>query len=481
MAAAEGESASSLTGGIAHVERGSPALQDDARRLDDACNWLSTAHPDHSIRQGLLPSQRTGLRAAAGFLATVAIMESVRLAEVATLCLSLLFATVILLRVAAAILALIDHPPVAAPRSNSGPLPIVTILIPLYREANMVKSLVQAIQNIDYPPHLLDVKLLLEADDPLTIAAVHRARLAAPFETLILPGRQPRTKPKALNFGLASARGEIVCVYDAEDRPSPHQLRQAVNRFEADAGHLAVVQAPLLTHNGAASWIAGQFQIEYAVHFRVWLPFLQRMGWPLPLGGTSNYFRRSMLVAAGGWDPWNVTEDADLGFRLARLGGRAAMIDAPTMEEGPSRISHWMGQRTRWMKGHIQTWLVLMRHPIRAAREIGLPGFIGLQLTFGASLITALAHLPLLALVVIGVALPAVSLENWHAALFGIGYGSVLAAVLATREVRLSFWRLITLPLYWPLMSIAMYLALVEMKTKPHAWAKTPHGVSGPS
>lgn len=456
-------------------------LKDDTQLLDDACHRLSRAHPNHSIRQGLRLSQRAGLFSVAGYVAAVALLQPVRFAEAAMLCLSALFATVILLRVAAVILAMIRPPLASAPHERTGPLPVVTILIPLYKEANMVDGLVQAIRNIDYPTHLLDVKLLLEADDSPTIAAVERARLSAPFEALVLPDCQPRTKPKALNVGLATARGEIVCIYDAEDRPSPQQMRQAVEQLEADTGRLAVVQAPLLTHNGGASWIAGQFQIEYAVHFRVWLPFIQRMGWPLPLGGTSNYFRRSLLVAAGGWDPWNVTEDADLGFRLARLGGRAVMIDAPTMEEGPSKISHWMGQRTRWMKGHIQTWLVLMRDPIRAAREMGLAGFIGLQLSFGASLVTAITHLPLLAFVAIGVVHPAVSLENWHAALFGIGYGSVLAATLATREVRLGFWRLLTLPLYWPLMSIAMYLAFLEMKIRPHAWAKTPHGVSGPS
>ncbi len=477
MTPAEGDVAPAR--GEAVIRNGSVwrAARDDAIQLDHACNGLARTQPAHSIRGGLYASQRNGLWGLIGALTVFAISSPPRLAESAALALSVLFAAVICLRLAAAILALTRKPPKVMPPGFDPPLPVVTVLLPLYREANMVKDLIAAVSRINYPRRLMDVKLLLEADDPETLAAVEQIDLPDCFDVLVLAPCAPRTKPKALNYGLAKARGDVVCIFDAEDRPGPEQIRDAVECFRTGGPGLAVVQAPLLTHNGGASWIAGQFQIEYAVHFRVWLPFVKRMGWPLPLGGTSNYFRRSALDAAGGWDPWNVTEDADLGFRLARLGGQSAMIDTPTMEEGPQRADHWMAQRTRWMKGHLQTWLVLMRDPIGAARQLGLPGFIGLQLTFGASLITALAHLPLLLLVVAGLAHPAVQLESWHAGLFGVGYGSVLAAVLATREVRFSFWRLITLPFYWPLTSIAMYLALWEMKTRPHAWAKTPHGV----
>lgn len=430
-----------------------------------------------SIRGGLTASQRCGFWGLAGALTTLAISSPPRLALVLTVLLSLLFASVIILRLASVILSIARArtPSTASPLSAAQP--IVTVLVPLYREANMVPGLINALNGINYPSDRLDIKLLLEADDPATGAAVDSCDLSAAFEVLVLPPCTPRTKPKALNFGLTRARGEIVCIFDAEDRPSPEQVTQAVAAFENDNNNLAVVQAPLLTHNGATSWIAGQFQLEYAVHFLVWLPFLERLGLPIPLGGTSNYFARDRLDRAGGWDPWNVTEDADLGYRLARLGGRAAMISAPTMEEGPSRFHHWLAQRTRWMKGHIQTWLVLMREPARLIRQLGFFRFLGLQLSFGVSLLAAMAHLPLLLLVAFSLAHPAISLEHWHAGLFGIGYASVLSAVLATREVRLSFWKLVSLPLYWPLTSIAMYLALWEMKTRPHKWAKTPHGV----
>lgn len=479
MTTPEGDAAS-FSGGDLDRRRARERLE-DAQRLDQACNGLARSHPEFSIRAGLAPSQRSGLWSLAGALIVTLIMAPATLAEAVTLGLSSLFAVVIFLRLAAAIAALTRVKPPIPPPEDFTPLPVVTVLIPLYKEANMVEGLLKTIREIDYPVQLLDVKFLLEADDPLTIAAVEGAKLPMYCDMVVLPPCQPRTKPKALNYGLSLARGEIVCIFDAEDRPAPQQVRAAVECFRSGPADLAVVQAPLLTHNGGASWIAGQFQIEYAIHFRVWLPFIQRMGWLLPLGGTSNYFRRSALDDAGGWDPWNVTEDADLGIRLARLDGHAAMIDAPTMEEGPSRIEHWVAQRTRWMKGHVQTWLVLMRDPFGAARQLGLFGFLGLQLTFGASLVTALAHLPLLILLCAGLVHPAIELQGWHGALFGVGYGSVLAAALATREARPSFWRLISLPLYWPLTSLAMYLALWEMRTKPHVWAKTPHGVSGPS
>ena len=194
------------------------------------------------------------------------------------------------------------------------------------------------------------------------------------------------------------------------------------------------MQAPLLIHNRSEGWLAGQFEVEYAIHFRVWLPFLAQLGLPLALGGTSNYFRTNSLVEAGGWDAWNVTEDADLGLRLARFGGAAAMISSPTWEEAPPRFGDWLTQRTRWMKGHVQTWLVLMRQPFAAAKGMGWMRFASVQLTLGGSLLASIMHAPLVAWLMLGLFTPMVQLEGWHAVLFGLGYGSVLAAALASRD-----------------------------------------------
>jgi len=202
----------------------------------------------------------------------------------------------------------------------------------------------------------------------------------------------------------------------------------------------------------------------------------------LALGGTSNYFRREALEAAGGWDAWNVTEDADIGLRLARLGYRAAMIEPPTDEEAPTRLGSWMNQRTRWMKGYLQTWLVLNRNPVKTARGMGLFNYLLTQLTLGGALLAAMAHGPLLAWILASAAALA-RVETWHVALFGLGYGSALAAALASGEWSRKPVTLLTLPLYWPLQSVAMVRALYEMKRKPHHWAKTPHrgrGVAAP-
>jgi cellulose synthase/poly-beta-1,6-N-acetylglucosamine synthase-like glycosyltransferase len=357
-------------------------------------------------------------------------------------------------------------------------LPAVTALVPIYHEgADIVAALIRALEALDYPHDKLDVKLLLEADDHETIDAVMQAGAPARFELIPVPPGNPRTKPKALNYGLAFARGDIVAVFDAEDRPSPGQVREAVAAFQSGPGNLAVVQAPLLVHNGEESWLARHFEIEYAILFRVWLPFLARLNLPLPLGGTSNYFRRDRLEGAGGWDSWNVTEDADLGLRLARFGGRAATISSPTWEEAPVRFRDWLAQRTRWTKGHLQTWLVLMREPLTAAREMGWINFASVQLTLGGSLLTSAMHMPIMLWLSLGLFTPLVSLEGWHAALFGVGYGSVVAATLAARLDRLPARTLLTLPLYWPLLSLAMLKALVQMNSRPHFWAKTPHGL----
>jgi cellulose synthase/poly-beta-1,6-N-acetylglucosamine synthase-like glycosyltransferase len=106
------------------------------------------------------------------------------------------------------------------------------------------------------------------------------------------------------------------------------------------------------------SWLARYFTAEYAGQFDVVLPKLAALGLPLPLGGSSNHFRTVTLREVGGWDPHNVTEDADLGMRLARFGYRSGVVASSTYEEAPADIGRWLGQRTRWFKG----WMRLSRN-----------------------------------------------------------------------------------------------------------------------
>jgi cellulose synthase/poly-beta-1,6-N-acetylglucosamine synthase-like glycosyltransferase len=359
--------------------------------------------------------------------------------------------------------------------------PTYTILCPLYREANVVGELAAALDRLDYPKHAMDVKLIVEEDDKETLGAAVAAAEARRMEVVIVPAAAPRTKPKALNAGLALARGEYVAVYDAEDRPHPLQLRAALTAFEDGGERLACVQATLAIDNAQASWIARQFAAEYAIQFHEMLPLLARLRLPLPLGGSSNHFRANVLRASGGWDPYNVTEDADIGYRLARNGYHCGVISPPTWEEAPVSFAAWLNQRTRWIKGHLQTWLVLMRNPLRSAHDMGLRAFASMQLVLAGGVLAALAHGPL-ALIVLAAALSPQNIlgpADFVLALSGYCVGVFTALTAAALSGNLSHVRAaLTMPLYWPLLTIAALRAMFELVVRPHHWAKTAHGVS---
>lgn len=459
---------------------GTDAERTFARRLAEAqafgaaSNGLPNQNPTLSARDGLSVWQRLfGWVAVTGYVTALFLATSTTIA-VTVAVLAGVFLLLIAIRLMAVAFALTPSRPARARAAAAGDLPVITLLIPLYREADVLPDLVGAISRLDYPADRLDVKLLIEADDAGTLQVAQAMQAHRRFDVIPVPPGAPRTKPKALNYGLHFARGDIVAIFDAEDRPARDQLRAAVDAFRTGHRQLAVVQAPLSIYNGRDGWLAAQFEIEYAIHFRVWLPFLARIGAPLALGGTSNYFRRDALIAAGGWDAWNVTEDADIGLRLSRLGYRAAMIAPQTEEEAPARLKPWLNQRTRWMKGYLQTWLVLNRAPFSAARGMGLPGYLLTQVTLGGSLLAAMAHGPLLIWTAASVVMLS-GIEAWHVVLFGLGYGSAVAAGLASGARHARPVSLLTLPLYWPLQSVAMARAFFEMKRRPHHWAKTPH------
>ncbi len=256
-------------------------------------------------------------------------------------------------------------------------LPVYTVAIALYREAAAVPGLIAALRNLNYPLEKLDIKLVIEPDDFETRRAIDRLQLGPPFEIIIAPDYGPRTKPKALNAALPFARGTFVAVFDAEDRPEPDQLRLALDAFAAGDERLACVQARLTIDNTADSWLTRLFTAEYAGLFDVFLPGLATWRLPLPLGGSSNHFRTSVLRQIGAWDPYNVTEDADLGMRLARFGYRTAVIPSTTYEEAPARFGPWLRQRTRWFKGWMQTWLRAHALAVHAGARAGAAGLRG--------------------------------------------------------------------------------------------------------
>jgi cellulose synthase/poly-beta-1,6-N-acetylglucosamine synthase-like glycosyltransferase len=251
-----------------------------------------------------------------------------------------------------------------------GELPVYTVLIPLRDEAHMVPMLRRAMSAIDYPPEKLDIKFVVEERSPRTIAAVKDVISDPRFRLVVVPEGPPRTKPKAVNYALPLARGAHLVIYDAEDVPQPGQLRLAASLFAADAS-LACLQAELVPDNADENALTALFAGEYAGLFGRLLPTLARLGLPIPLGGTSNHFRTDILRDLGGWDSYNVTEDADLGVRLRRRGLRAEPFASRTYEEAPTGLIAWMHQRTRWMKGWMQTYVVHSRDGVALKRDLG--------------------------------------------------------------------------------------------------------------
>ena len=229
-------------------------------------------------------------------------------------------------------------------------VPSYSILVPLYDEVAALPYLVAALSALDYPRSRLEILLVLEAHDRATREAAAALQLPAHFKFIVVPPGGPQTKPKALNYALELVRGDYVVVFDAEDRPEPGQLRAALAAFQVGHPDLACLQARLNIYNPRDSLLTRQFTLEYSALFDAVLPALERLSLPLPLGGTSNHFPTALLRQAGGWDPYNVTEDADLGIRLARLGFKTATLPSTTWEEAPDRLGNWFGQRSRWFR-----------------------------------------------------------------------------------------------------------------------------------
>jgi cellulose synthase/poly-beta-1,6-N-acetylglucosamine synthase-like glycosyltransferase len=373
---------------------------------------------------------------------------------------------------------------IAVPKGDA---PVFTVLVALYKEAAMVPGLLAALDRLVWPRHRLEIKLVCEADDEATLAAFRACRLPAHMEVVEVPPGQPRTKPKALSYALPMTGGDFVTLYDAEDEPHPMQLVEAWQRFRESGPDLAVVQAPLEISNRGDGMIARMFAFEYAGLFRGLLPWLSQRRLMLPLGGTSNHFRRAALDKVGGWDPFNVTEDADLGMRLARFGYRAETISCPTYEPAPKRLGVWLPQRTRWFKGWTQTWLVHMRSPVALARDLGFGSFLVAQVLFAGMLASVLLH-PLLlgtfVFLLVGL-VSAVPADGMDVVLLTVDTVNIACGYLSflllgwqtlTRTERRGFWKvvLLTLP-YWAMMSCAGWRALWQLWRQPHLWEKTPH------
>ena len=369
-------------------------------------------------------------------------------------------------------------------------LPRYTIVAALYKEARVAEKLAKALAALDYPHAKLDILIVLEEEDHETRSAFALLGLPPRFKIILAPKGQPRTKPRALNIAMPHVRGEYVAVYDAEDEPDLKQLREAAAKFWANGPDLACVQARLCVENASDSILSRLFAIEYAALFDVINPGYSALGLAFPLGGTSNHFRTQALRDIGGWDAWNVTEDADLGFRLCRNKYRIDTIDSSTTEEAPTHLNAWMGQRKRWLKGWMQTLIVHTRNPSTLFQEIGVRQSIGLLATLFGTVAGALAApaymIFLFKLMIFGVGSEMQNTMSTVILSFGIlvcaiGLFSMLwAAVLGlARRDRLDqiLW-IFTLPFYYILVSVAAWLALIELVRNPYFWFKTEHGLS---
>jgi len=465
----------------------------DARDIDVATNGLRRLRPDLSAGAPVWGWQKAALL----ILPLVAIVAVALAPEQAifalTAVLVLPFFCVVALRTAALWYAATNTPrreisPAYHDDARARDLPRYSVLVPIFDEADVVPDLIEALTAIDYPPEKLEILIILESIDRKTRAAMAKAVLPGHIKAIVVPDGHPRTKPRALNFALSRATGELVVVYDAEDVPEPDQLRKAAREL-ASHPDVACLQARLNVLNDRETWLTRQFAIEYTALFDCLLPTFERLGLPVPLGGTSNHFRRAALDGAGGWDPFNVTEDADLGIRLARQSQAVRVLASTTWEEAPGTFNSWLKQRTRWLKGWMQTYLVHMRNPAETARDLGWLRFLGLQVLMGGLILSTLVH-PWFYIVAIMEAVygPLRTLLNHHplsdlVTALGIvnlmlGYASGVAlgcvAVVGRGRAGLAVWALL-MPVYWLLISLAAYRALGQLVTAPYRWEKTQH------
>lgn len=444
-------------------------------RPADSCRSL----PLHGLRGPVI---------AAALLGLAALLVPAAVGTGAVVVAALVLAANALLRLVALGASRVRPPPAPDGETPLAParLPVISLLVPLFHEREVAAHLLARLAALDYPRDRLDLCLILEEEDDLTRAALREAALPAHAQVIEVPAGTIRTKPRALNFALDFARGSIIGVYDAEDRPDPHQLMQVARHFARAGPRVACLQGVLDYYNHRSNWIARCFTLEYASWFRVILPGLQRLGLAIPLGGTTLFLRRHAIEDVGGWDAHNVTEDADLGIRLARRGYRTEMLASTTGEEANARIWPWVRQRTRWLKGYALTWAVHMRNPPRLWHDLGPWRFFGVQVvllgTFCQFLLAPVA-ISLWLLPLFGRSpLPAsLSVALLMLFLFAEAVNAVAAGLGVIRAGKARLMAAIPLlHLYFPLASVAAWRALAQIFDNPFHWEKTAHGIFAP-
>jgi cellulose synthase/poly-beta-1,6-N-acetylglucosamine synthase-like glycosyltransferase len=470
------------------------ALAAELRRVNAAALTRAAAWQDEaglqrfSARTGSNRLQRRALLALVGTVLAGGLQAPLSTMAALALGLAPLFLGAVLLRLAAAM------EPAACDlwqlgwQIDDSRLPVYTVAVPLFRESATLDQLIGALAALDYPAAKLEILILVEEIDWSTRRALAARDLPPFMQVIVVPRGLPQTKPRALNIALAEARGALFAIFDAEDIPDPRQLRMAAARFLRSPPELVCLQAHLVIDNTEDGWLPGCFALEYAGLFDVLNPGLLHSGLPIMLGGTSNHFRTEALRQVGGWDAWNVTEDADIGFRLIRAGGHIADLPSRTLEEAPADPGVWLNQRRRWLKGYLQTAISHLQQPDRLLREAGAGNALTfLVLTLG-TLVATLGYPFFIAAM----------LARWHALLtpesaadvifsgFSLGLAAsglivmlLLPAIGAWRRGAIGLWRWLPwLPVYYLFTSLAAWLALHEYVHRRFAWNKTPHGLA---
>ncbi|MDX9868828.1 MAG: glycosyltransferase [Kiritimatiellia bacterium] len=469
--------------------------QDDAGKVDPLA--LSHARPEWSASQPMTPAQKRWLFAVAAGVAGAALVWPLRTAQGLIAACTALYVVVtlykfIVIRASLSPSAMLRFTPRDLTACGPREWPVFSVLVPMYKEPETVRQMVSSLEALDYPADRKDVQILLEADDAATCEAARALSLPEGFRLTIVPPSFPRTKPKACNVGLALARGEYLVIYDAEDLPERDQLKKAVLAFESSPDKVVCIQSRLNYYNPRQNTLTRWFTAEYSAWFDLQLPGLAALGAVIPLGGTSNHFRTAVLRELMGWDAYNVTEDCDLGVRLARAGYATRMLETTTWEEACSRPAFWIRQRTRWQKGYIQTWFVHMRRPLALLRELGPVNFLHYQLLIGGVTFSVLVNpvFWMMALVWF-VFRPDGVAQLFPGPVFAAGalclflgnfvflYVNLLGCCKRGQD-SLMWWALLT-PVYWVMMSYSGWRAVVQFFRDPFVWEKTQHGLGSPA
>jgi cellulose synthase/poly-beta-1,6-N-acetylglucosamine synthase-like glycosyltransferase len=452
--------------------------------LAKATHGLARTRPKFSARKRVTPSQgAVFFILALGLALSSAYVAASTMWGAASAALGLFFLSVIALRLC----CLFSFPATISQSLKDlgeADLPTYSVLVPVFRETAVLSQLLRGLSCLNYPPEKLEIKIIVEEFDTNLRRALQKFGLPPHIEIIVVPQGSPQTKPRALNYALQFCHGSLLTIYDAEDVPEPNQLHDVAREFLRADDRLACLQAQLTAYNPNENWLTRQFTAEYATLFGLILPALAARRLPLTLGGTSNHFRTHVLRKIGGWDAHNVTEDADLGLRLARLGFRTGVAQSLTYEEANTRLGNWLSQRARWLKGFMQTWLVHMRNPVKTAKELGLTGFWALQALTAGIFVSALFHPFFMAITIWLFVLDPFQvtvMTMLNLEVFVLGYGvAMLAGVKALRQRGLGGWwfTIASMPIYWLLMSIAAWMALWQLAFAPFKWNKTEHGLS---